>query len=161
MRFFRHSGVRVTLAEAGDAPALADLYERAWDGCEGLISEHAVAVARPSAEDLAAWLEGGFEIYRVAADARLVGAVRCSFPTSTCLLDSLAVDPDSRRRGIGRSLVDHVIARARRAGVARVWTAVNPGLVEFAGLFAEAGFRETTRLGSDEDRAVILLELPV
>jgi ribosomal protein S18 acetylase RimI-like enzyme len=161
MRFFRPTA-RVGLAPVAEAAALARLYERAWDGCEARLDPRMVADQVPSEEEVRAWLAGGFEVYRSMQDGRLVAAVRCSFPTSTCHLDRLAVDPDLRRRGLGQALVEHAVARARRAGVTRVWTQMNPKIDEAMALFRSLGFRDAGRhLATYWGEPVVLLELPI
>lgn len=162
MRFFRSPPPRITLAQPAEAALLAELYERAWAGCEREVDSRFLEEQRASAEEVRVWLEGGFEVYRIGQDERLVAALRCSFPTSTCHLDRLAVDPDLRRRGFGRALVEHAVDRARRAGVTRVWAEVSPRLSETVALFAQVGFREAGRhQASYHGEPLLLLELPI
>jgi ribosomal protein S18 acetylase RimI-like enzyme len=150
MRFFR-SAHRVLATQPTDARALAVLYER-------VCAEE--QVPGPAFEEVVCWLSGGFEVYHTAGDAGIVGAVRLSFPSGSCQLDQLAVDPALRRRGHGRALVEHAITRARRAGATRVWTQVAPQALETSALFRRLGFREETRLGATPwRRPVLLLEL--
>jgi GNAT superfamily N-acetyltransferase len=161
MRLFR-SMPRVVPAPATEAALLADLYHRAWLGCEHVLDPRLVADQRPSATDVSAWFLGGFEIFRVRHDGHVVGAVRCCFPASTCLVDRLAVDPDVRGRGVGQQLLQHAIGRARRAGVTRVWAQVSPKLGYTQALFRSLGFRDAGQVCAaywDED--VVLLERPV
>ncbi len=145
MRFFRPPAPKISLARPENAEELAELYARAWMDCDPLLDPLLVDDERASRDDLRTWLAGGFEVYRVEHDGRLAGAVRCSFPTSACHLDRLAVDPACRRRGLGRALVEHVIGRARRAGVARIWTEASPRLPASAPLLRSLGFREVGR----------------
>jgi ribosomal protein S18 acetylase RimI-like enzyme len=161
MRFFRITPPRVVLVQATDADELARLYERAWDGCAGL-DPRMVEDQRASIDELRAWLHGGFDLYQASFDGRIVGAVRCSFPTSTCHLDRLAVDPDLRRRGFGQALVQHAIGRARRAGVTRVWAEVSPKMPDALALYRRTGFRESGRYAASYwNEPLLLLELPL
>lgn len=161
MRFFR-SAPRVMPAQATEAAVLADLYQRAWRGCERVVDARLVADQALAAADINAWFVGGFEVFRVRHEGQLIGAVRCCFPTSTCLVDQLAVDPDARGRGVGHLLLEHAVGRARRAGMTRVWAQVSPKLEPAHALFRSLGFRDASRVrvgcwGED----VVLLELQV
>jgi ribosomal protein S18 acetylase RimI-like enzyme len=149
-------------AQPADAPALADLYRRAWLGCERLVDPRLVADQTPSADDVLAWFHGGFEVFRVRHEGDLLGAVRCCYPSSACVVDQLAVGPEVRGRGVGHLLLGHAIGRARRAGVTRVWAQVSPKLEPSLGLFRALGFRDTTVIHAGywaED--LLLLELPI
>ena len=50
----------------------------------------------------------------------------------------------ARGRGVGRRLLDHVLAEARRRGYVRLWleTGVGPGFAPARTLYASAGFAE-------------------
>ena len=161
MRLFRPQP-RITLANPEDAVALAELYRRTWSAYQGVLDGRMVSDNLPGADETEAWLRGGFEVYTAVMDGRLAGAVRCSFPTGTCLLDRLAVDPGFRRRGVGKALAEHAISRARRAGVTKVWLQTSPKLREAAALFRSLGFRESGFLRAHywgED--LTLMELPI
>jgi GNAT superfamily N-acetyltransferase len=161
MRLFR-SIPKVVPAPATEAALLADLYHRAWLGCEHVLDPRLVADQSPSATDVSAWFLGGFEIYRIRHEGHVIGAVRCCFPTGACLVDRLAVDPEVRGRGVGQQLLQHAIGRARRTGVTRVWAQVNPKLESTHGLFRSMGFRDASLIGAAQwGEDVVLLELPV
>lgn len=161
MRFFRQPPPRVALAQPIDAPALAALYLRAWTDCGAELDPRLVEEQRVPLEEIEVWLKGGFEVYRVIQEGRMLGAIRCTFPASTCHLDRLAVAPELRRRGIGRALLDHAIGRARRAGVTRVWTELDPRLIGAVTLYRAAGFRESGRHAAHLSGPLILLELTI
>jgi GNAT superfamily N-acetyltransferase len=161
MRLFRPQP-RITLAVADEAAAIAGLYTRAWERHRGRLDERLISDQTPGADEVAAWLNGGFEVFTATLDGQLVGVVRCSFPTGTCLVDRMAVDPDRNSGGIGRVLAEHAIARARRAGVTKVWVQATPKLEEVVNLYRSLGFRESAHLRAHywgED--VTLMELPL
>ncbi len=161
MRLFR-STPTVAPAQPVEAAILADLYRRAWQGCERLLDPRLVADQTPSVADVGAWFRGGFEVFRVRHESQVIGAVRCCFPTSTCFVDRLAVDPEARGRGLGHALLEHVIGRARQAGVTRVWSQVSPKLESSHGLFRSFGFRDTSRVQAAYwAEELVLLELPI
>lgn len=161
MRLFRPHP-KISLAHPDDAESLAELYERAWTANQGRVDERLIAEQIPATAEVAAWLRGGFEVYKAILESRLVGCVRCSFPTGACLLDRLVVDPTKSREGVGKALAEHAVSRARRAGVARVWLHTSPKLEESVELFSGLGFAVTgTVRSSSAGEELVLMELPL
>jgi ribosomal protein S18 acetylase RimI-like enzyme len=161
MRFFRTTP-RVLPAQAAEADALAELYRRAWLGCERLLDARLATHEASGPAEVASWFVGGFEVFRVRHEGQVIGAVRCCFPSSACQIDRLAVDPEARGRGVGHLLLEHAVGRARRAGVTRIWAQVSPRLETAHALFRSFGFRDASRFSAaywGED--LLLLELPV
>ena len=71
------------------------------------------------------------------------------FALTRCVLDEeelllLAVDPRWRRRGVGRALLDRVIADARGRAIARLFLEMRDGN-DAARLYAGAGFAQVGR----------------
>jgi GNAT superfamily N-acetyltransferase len=161
MRLFRPHP-KISLAHADDAEPLAELYDRAWRANLGRVDDRLIAEQIPSVAEVGAWLRGGFEVYKAILEGRLVGCVRCSFPTGACLLDRLAVEPTKSRAGVGKALAEHAVSRARRAGVARVWLHTSPKLEESVELFSGLGFTVTGSVRSDSvGEELLLMELPL
>jgi len=159
MRLFRPQP-RITLAGAAEAEVIADLCRRSWEPLSGRLDERVIADQTPAAEEVASWLTGGFEVFTATLDGRLVGVIRCSFPTGTCFADRLAVAPERSGEGIGRALVEHAISRARRAGVTKVWVQAPSRLDELVQLYRSLGFRDSAHLRAHQwGEDVTLLEL--
>jgi len=78
--------------------------------------------------------EGGFALIRtIAGEAELL---------------TIAVDPTLRRRGLGRTLLDAALVRARARGAAAIFLEVAADNVAAIGLYEAAGFqRSGTRPG--------------
>ena len=76
---------------------------------------------------------------------------------------NVAVHPDWRRRGIGRCLVEHVIAEARRAKAEKAFLEVRRHNVPAIGLYESLGFYEIgvrrNYYGSGEDALVMASRL--
>jgi ribosomal-protein-alanine N-acetyltransferase len=73
---------------------------------------------------------------------------------------NIAVHPDWRRRGIGRTLIGAMLDDARRRGVAQVFLEVRPSNAEARGLYEQLGFRVIGRrrgyyVDSGEDALVM------
>ncbi|MGH7861862.1 MAG: GNAT family N-acetyltransferase [Candidatus Dormibacteraceae bacterium] len=161
MRFFP-TVPHLSLAGPTDAERLSSLYEISWRDSGEDLDQRLVQEWMPQPGEVAAWLGGGFEIYRAQYQGELTGAVRCSFPISTCHLDRLVVAPSARGRGFGRMIVEHALDRARRAGVARVWTEASPQLGVALALFCGLGFQESARISYPPwSQSLVLLELPI
>ncbi|MEW6555252.1 MAG: GNAT family N-acetyltransferase [Actinomycetota bacterium] len=62
-----------------------------------------------------------------------------------CYLERLAVLPERRRMGHGKSLVSHVLEEARAAGALRVEIGIIAAQDELRDWYLEQGFRETGR----------------
>ena len=116
---------------ACDLDALADLHERAFppgwsrEALAALLGSPGVAAFL--AESEADTAPCGFVLVRTAADE---GEVL-----------TIAVDPDRRRAGIARALLDMALAGAVCAGARAMFLEVEAGNVAAERLYASAGFR--------------------
>ncbi len=83
--------------------------------------------------------------YVAVVDGTVAGMVTlCVFHTLTgtkAYLDHLVVAPEHRRRGIGRALVEHAIARAVEAGASRIDLTAGAGKDAGRALYESLGFR--------------------
>jgi GNAT superfamily N-acetyltransferase len=77
---------------------------------------------------------------RVAMVAGRVAGFSVVLPVrgTTCELDGLFVEPALMRKGVGRALIDDVLARARVHGVLRIDVIANPTAVDF---YTKVGFK--------------------
>ena len=124
------------------AAELAAVLLAAWEPHRSQLSDALWEELTPPEAEVAAWLRGGFEVYRVSFESQPVGVVRVAFPTGACVLDRLAVTPEHRRRGFGEYVAEHAVNRARRVGAGRVWARVPEGIQEGVRLFRKLGFSE-------------------
>jgi len=96
-------------------------------------------------------------VHVAEAGGRVVGMVSLNvFTTMTgpkAYLDHLVVDPDWRRRGVGRALVEHAIALATAAGASRIDLTAGPDKAAGRSLYGSLGFVE-------RDTRVFRLTLP-
>jgi ribosomal-protein-alanine N-acetyltransferase len=143
--------VKLSPLRPGDAPALADLHARAFetpwdaDAIEG-------ALGSPGAFGLAAWdgeAPAGFILARaIAGEAEIL---------------TLAVDPDLRRRGIGRALLAASLALGAHGGASAAFLEVEVGNEAAIGLYERAGFalagRRRAYYANGHDALVYRLDL--
>lgn len=114
----------------GDLPGMAAVFRRAVltnEGDRDLLFEHPeLTVFEPPAED---------DVVLVAeVTARLVGfATARALDDDTFTVTDLFVDPDHMRSGVGRALMDAVVAAARRSGRTRIEVEANRHAVAFYG----------------------------
>jgi ribosomal protein S18 acetylase RimI-like enzyme len=79
-----------------------------------------------------------------AAGAQRVGLLCWRLgPESSAEITALAVDRESRRRGVGRALLDAAAAALRELGVDRVWLVTTNENLEALALYQKAGYRLT------------------
>ncbi|MCS6805880.1 MAG: GNAT family N-acetyltransferase [Acidobacteriota bacterium] len=116
---------------------------------------HNVAIEVASASDLApiqslleqvglpsAEVQLHIRLFLVArADEQVIGCIGMEQYGESCLLRSLAVHPDYRGRGLGRMLIERIIARARERGAREAVILTNT----VAPLAAKFGFQTVPR----------------
>ncbi len=79
-------------------------------------------------------------------------------PGGTCEMKRLYVVPEYRGRGIGRLLVEEVVARAERAGYRRMVLDTVPDMAGAIALYRRQGFVETTRYWDNPIEETIYFE---
>lgn len=124
--------MQIVALDAGDAAAVQEWYDLHVAVRRADLPDYPAMSWRNLVAPLTHWWPGHRFEHWVARDAagRLVGASEVSLP----LLDNtdnafveVAVHPDFRRRGYGRELFDHVVARSRAAERVRViWNSCEP-----------------------------------
>lgn len=130
--------------------ALAALHARAFDA-PWSEAEFSALLAQPGV--MAVHREAGFLLLRVVLDEAEIL--------------TLAVEPDARRRGIGRDLVAEAARSAAAVGVVRLFLEVAEDNAAARGLYLAAGFTQAGRRrgyyartgASDEDALVLALDL--
>lgn len=164
----RRASLPVRDFREADAEAVDSVALEAFEQYRHVYSDWATlerAVGRMSA------LAKEADLLVVEADARIVGAVAYCPPFSEPrasffephwpLVRMLVVAPDARGRGLGRSLTEACIERARRDGAASIALHTSPAMEVALSLYLRMGFRLERRV---PDRfgvpyAVYLLDL--
>jgi len=76
----------------------------------------------------------------------------------TAVLDAIGVEPPSRETGIGRSLIEELVARLRPAGARTLHSQAEWSDPELTHFFAAAGFRLAPRVALERSLATPLVE---
>lgn len=116
-------GRDIAIEEAGaaDFPAIVDLLTRSGLPVEGV---------RPDA--------GTYYIAKAGSMLGVLGVETCA---TAAVLRSFAVEPAARKAGIGKVLVEHVLAKLKTSGYADLYLLTNTA----EGYFANYGFTDTGR----------------
>jgi len=139
--------VDIRQAGAKDVPVISRIIRESFrDVAEKFALTRENSPKHPSnCED--AWVESDLEkdivYYLLERDSQPMGCV--AFERSTtevCFLERLAVLPESRRRGFGRALVEHVLDVAREQGFRTVSIAIIAEHVELKDWYRNLGFVE-------------------
>lgn len=130
--------VRVEAGTSADLDAVMDVMEAAFG------TRFGEAWTRSQCAGILPMTGVSLNLARDAQSCRVVGfsLVRTVADESELLL--IAVDPNHRRRGIGRGLLDHFLEQARSDGVGRVHLEVRDGNPATA-MYREAGFSSVGR----------------
>jgi len=127
-------------ATAGDAARLAAIARAAY-------AKYIPRMGRappPMLADFAALIAAGFAV--VIENAGSVDGYMIAWSEANALLvDNLAVDPARQGKGLGRSLLEYAIAKARRLKLPALRVYTNVLMTENISLYSHLGFVETHR----------------
>jgi ribosomal protein S18 acetylase RimI-like enzyme len=131
----------IRAASVADVPAIEDIVRAAY--CVYL-PRMGGKPPGPMLDDYTARVRAGS--VSVVEDGRAILGVLVLIPELDCLLlDNVAVAPEAQGRGLGRHLVEHAEAEARRLGLGCLRLYTNVAMVENVALYAALGFEETHR----------------
>ena len=129
-------------AGVGDAAAIADLVRLAFSTQSRPTNPPSSALGETAATIAAHFTAGGGAVLEV--DGVMVGAVLWNEEDGALYISRLSVNPEHRRQGIARALIDAAEREARRQGLPRMTLGVRLELEENRRLFRSCGFEETT-----------------
>ena len=78
-------------------------------------------------------------------DEKIVGVLVVGPDRKGFLLDNVAVHPAAQGRGIGRVLLAHAEAEAKRAGHRAIWLYTHERMTENRAFYQRIGYREFSR----------------
>jgi len=136
-------GRSLRAAELGDAAAIADLVRLAFSAQprptnppSSALKETAATIAEHLARGGGAVLESG--------GVAMVGVILWEEEDGALYISRISVDPEHRRQGIARALVDEAEREARRRGLPRMTLGVRLELEENRRLFRSCGFEDAS-----------------
>jgi ribosomal protein S18 acetylase RimI-like enzyme len=138
-------------ATAADVPRLTELVQAAY----GHYVERLGEPPRPMTDDYAEVVRR----YRVTVASRAretVGLIVFGPDEEGFVIDNVAVDPSHRGTGVGRALLEHAEAEARRAGFDSIYLYTHELLTESLALYERIGYVEYDRRAHGDARIVYL-----
>ena len=98
----------------------------------------------PMIADFAAEIAAGHVVVITAA-ATITGYMIAWPETDAYFIDAIAVDEAEQGKGLGRRLIDHAVAEARRLRLPALRLCTNEAMTENLAIYAHMGFVETHR----------------
>jgi ribosomal protein S18 acetylase RimI-like enzyme len=133
---------RLRPATAADVPRLTELVRAAY----GHYVERIGGPPRPLTEDYAAVVRDHAVTVAERAGA-IAGMVVLTVDDEGFCVDNVAVDPPHQGSGVGRALLEHAEAEARRAGFDSIYLYTHELMTENQALYARIGYVEYDRRG--------------
>ena len=128
------------IATPADAAVIADLIRRAFAAQPRPTDPPSSALKETAATITAHLGRGGGAV--LERDGRVAGAVLWEVEDGALYISRVSVDPDYRRQGIARALVDEAEREAQRRGLLRMTLGVRLELEENRQLFRSCGFED-------------------
>jgi len=145
------SVARLRSATAVDVPRLTELVQAAY----GHYVERLGGPARPMTDDYAEVVRSRPVTVAERPD-EIVGLVVCGVGDEGFTIDNVAVDPLHQGSGVGRALLEHAEAVARRAGFESIQLYTHEKMTENLALYARIGYVEYDRRRHGEARVAYL-----
>jgi ribosomal protein S18 acetylase RimI-like enzyme len=127
-------------ATAADVARLAELVEAAY----GHYVERIGARPRPMTDDYAEVVRD-WEVTVAESGGEVIGLVVLGVTKEGFVVDNLAVDPARQGTGVGRALLEHAEAEARRAGFDSIHLYTHETMTENLELYRRIGYVEFDR----------------
>ena len=162
-----NSPVTIRDATTADANALSDIIRESFRDIAERFALTPESCPKHPSNCTSAWIEAdqarGVRYFLMAQDDEPIGCVGIEKAgADLCYLERLAVLPDRRRHGFGRTLALHALACARDDGARRVGIGIIAAQTELKRWYARLGFFEVeTKSFPHLPFQVCLLELPI
>jgi ribosomal protein S18 acetylase RimI-like enzyme len=127
-------------ATAADVPRLTELVRAAY----GQYVERLGRPPRPMTDDYADVVRD-FRVTVAERGVGIVGLIVLGVSDEGFLIDNVAVDPSQQGGGVGRALLEHAEAEARRAGFDSIYLYTHERMTENLALYSRIGYVEYDR----------------
>ncbi len=155
VRPWPHYGARMRLrpASVDDAGRLRGLVRDAY----GKYVPRMGREPRPMTQDYAEVVRD-LDVTVAEDDTGIVGMVALEFDEEErgFMVDNVAVDPGHHGKGVGRALLEHAEAEARRRGHPEILLYTHSTMTENLALYARIGYVEYDRRSSDPGEIVMM-----
>jgi N-acetylglutamate synthase-like GNAT family acetyltransferase len=129
-------------AALADVPAIAALLQQAFLEYEPQYTPAAFAATTPTADQIQKrWHEG--PVWMALLAEQLVGTVAAVPQAPALYVRSMAVQPQGRGKGIGKTLLSHIEEYAREHSFKRMYLSTTPFLTDAIRLYERFGFVRT------------------
>jgi ribosomal protein S18 acetylase RimI-like enzyme len=135
-----HDPPRLRPATAADVTRLTELARAAY----GHYVERLGGPPRPMTDDYAQVVRGR-DVTVAERGREIVGLIVLGVDEDGFFVDNVAVDPAHRGRQIGRALLEHAEAMARRAGFDSIYLYTHELMTENLAMYSRAGYAEYDR----------------
>jgi GNAT superfamily N-acetyltransferase len=124
-----------------DVPAVCGLYKKVWEAERTGLPAELVKSWQPAPLEFTSWMEG-VTYFAARRDGHVIGVIGCEIDQGSCQLVGLAVDPESRRQGVGSLLLVTALDWAKRSDSREVWAEVLTRFTAAGALLARREFVE-------------------
>jgi ribosomal protein S18 acetylase RimI-like enzyme len=138
-------------AAPADVPRLAELVHAAY----GHYVERIGRPPGPMTEDYAEVVDRS-QVVVAERDGEIAGLIVLAVGDEGFLVENVAVDPAHQGRGVGRALLEHAEAAARREGFDSIYLYTHETMTENQALYARIGYAEYDRRAQGDDWLVYL-----
>jgi ribosomal protein S18 acetylase RimI-like enzyme len=138
------TAVRLRPATDADVPGLGEVVEAAY----GHYVERMGRPPRPMTDDYAEVVRR-FEVTVAELGGEIVGLIVLGTDDDGFVVDNVAVDPAHQGAGVGRALLEHAEAEARKAGFDSIYLYTHEVMTENLALYERIGYVEYERRKED------------
>jgi N-acetylglutamate synthase-like GNAT family acetyltransferase len=143
-------------ATAADVPRLTELAKAGY----GRYVERMGRPPRPMTDDYSQVIRE-FEVAIAERGGEVVGFVATGPADEGFVLENVCVDPSVEDTGVGRTLLEHAEAEARRAGFDSIYLYTHELMTENQELYARIGYAEYERRPVDFGGRIVLMRKPL